>query len=873
MWVLLTGGEKLLQLARHIVHLLRALVDLGRERLDVAVRARHNTTLRWWAGRVLLLLLLGLVLLVLVLVLVLGVLWWLLPRQDDRGQLLLLFLGDLVRRHHDVARQALLLRVERLHAEDDAVGAGRHEGGVVEQTAQPVRQPAVEQGGLDVRDELGLADELRERGRLLERLDVVDRDADEQVHEDDGDEEQKQHERDLGAQLEHERWVLAVRVVDEQLEIELAHHHHQHGDEPHERVLERRRRREDDAEADREPDQHARVGDEQLGELDLHLRVHRDVRTEDGQLADHHHEVRPAEQDGERADVVLPRVRPLGVDVRDDEHAHDDEPLGDVLHLRDVPPDRRVAGDAVQLPADLDERDRDQHQPLHLHHERVPAQHVAEDRLLLAQLLLLDRFLHVLAAVVAVVRERGQHVQREEEDEDEAEQQPGDVVLPDLAPLDVDEGGAERMLQHLLLALVDERVEVADLARVAVLQDGAKVELELDLLLRRVLRVDERHRVVHLLRDHRQRAGRFARDHVQRGRALLRFRRHVRIVEQQYLHAVRQPVQCGQMERREPEHVLLVHVRAPADERFDDVERRLGPPDRGVQWRPHVEVFLVRIGRARPQQQIHTVEAGCAGREMKRREAAVVFQPCLGALLEQQRHAGRISLVRRQMQRGRLLLPDPDANVRIRTGRTEQHAQTLHMAQVRRQVNRVHAARLDRVHVHTLGDEQPHAGERVRPNRTVQERLLAARPPRAQLQPCALPEQEQRRVGGIPERRTLQRRVRLRLQVHIDPLRHQDARAVQAVAERAQMERGEAARVVKRQLRPVLHQRVQQIPPLGERRPQEADNSATFAATMLPCSMLSSRWTRPDASRSWSISDVRIDSLDSSTPNSGLDSS
>jgi len=95
---------------------------------------------------------------------------------------------------------------------------------------------------------------------------------------------------------------------------------------------------------------------------------------------------------------------------------------------------------------------------LHLHHKGVVSEHVSQDGLLLAQLLRWNGRVVVLAPIVAVVGQSSQHVKREEKHEAEAEDEPANVVLADLAPLDVQKRGAERVLQYLLLTLVDERV-------------------------------------------------------------------------------------------------------------------------------------------------------------------------------------------------------------------------------------------------------------------------------------------------------------------------------------------------------------------------------------------------------------------------------
>lgn len=124
---------------------------------------------------------------------------------------------------------------------------------------------------------------------------------------------------------------------------------------------------------------------------------------------------------------------------------------------------------------------------MHFHHEGIVTQHITQYRLLLAQLLCLYGRIVILAAIVTVVRQRGEHVQRQEEHKAKAEDQTPDVVLAYLAPLDVQKGGAQRMLQYLLLSLIDERVQVANLTRMAMLQQLTKVQLQLHLAIDRIL--------------------------------------------------------------------------------------------------------------------------------------------------------------------------------------------------------------------------------------------------------------------------------------------------------------------------------------------------------------------------------------------------
>ena len=64
-----------------------------------------------------------------------------------------------------------------------------------------MQQPG-EEHGLDVGDELGLPDQPVQAGALLEALDVRDRQAHQQVHQDDADEDDEEENHEVAGEGE-----------------------------------------------------------------------------------------------------------------------------------------------------------------------------------------------------------------------------------------------------------------------------------------------------------------------------------------------------------------------------------------------------------------------------------------------------------------------------------------------------------------------------------------------------------------------------------------------------------------------------------------------------------------------------------------------
>ena len=254
---------------------------------------------------------------------------------------------------------------------------------------------------------------------------------------------------------------------------------------------------EEDTEAEREGHQQAEVGGQELEEVPGHRGEHLHVDAEGGQPANHQHQLPPHEEDPDGGGVVLPpghqhREPPdhgqrVAVEA-DHDHVDDDAPLHPVLPVEEVEP--LAVGQLEELlgaehQGGHDEEDPDDHggpghPALLLVGDEAGAVDAGPALARLDQGEVGDG-----GAVPAVVLEDAlagvdeQHEGGVEHGEHQVEGQAHHEELTDLQPLEVQEALAERVLQQVVVARLDEGHEHRALAAVPRGDEHLVVQFEL----------------------------------------------------------------------------------------------------------------------------------------------------------------------------------------------------------------------------------------------------------------------------------------------------------------------------------------------------------------------------------------------------------
>lgn len=216
-------------------------------------------------------------------------------------------LGDqFVDAQHQALRQASVARVVRPDTELEVVPRRAEQGAALQDVHEVVgdlpQQPR-EEDALEAGDQLCLPRESVEASRVLQPLDVANGQSDQQIRQNDRHQNHEGEEHEMRRSGELNRNCFVIENV---LELQFAGHHRNRFQERPRDTLKGLVRVEQDAEAEPERNQQARVGEQELCEVHGDFREHLNVEAEDGEPADDHHQLQPNEEDDNGCHVVLP---------------------------------------------------------------------------------------------------------------------------------------------------------------------------------------------------------------------------------------------------------------------------------------------------------------------------------------------------------------------------------------------------------------------------------------------------------------------------------------------------------------------------------------------------------------------------------------